>query len=98
MSEEIDGTVERVSFHNAKDGFVVLRVRPKGTSGVVTVVGHVAMVADTGREQSNSVGRRSDHLSDFQPVRGEPSCRDSRIGSEKGGGHYPARRSAVRLR
>ncbi len=47
MSEEIDGTVERVSFHNAKDSFVVLRVRPNGTSGVVTMVGHVAMVAGT---------------------------------------------------
>jgi exodeoxyribonuclease V alpha subunit len=46
MSEEIDGTVERVSFHNANDGFVVLRVRPKGTSGVVTVVGHIAAVAE----------------------------------------------------
>lgn len=46
MSEEIDGTVERVSFHNDSNGFVVLRVRPKGSSGVVTVVGHVATVAE----------------------------------------------------
>lgn len=45
MIDEIGGTIERVTFHNADDGFCVLRVR-SGSATVITVVGHVAMVAE----------------------------------------------------
>lgn len=47
MPEQIDCVVERVTFHNAENGFSVLRVRPRGTNpAIVTVVGHVAAIAE----------------------------------------------------
>ena len=46
MSQEIEGVVERITFHNAENGFCVLRVRPKGTGSIVTVVGNVAAIAE----------------------------------------------------
>jgi exodeoxyribonuclease V alpha subunit len=39
MSESLSGTIERVTFHNPENGFVVLRVLVKGKRGLVTVVG-----------------------------------------------------------
>src|SRR5688572_8354204 len=45
MTEELSGTVERVTFHNAQNGFSVLRVRPKGSMSPITVVGHLPTVA-----------------------------------------------------
>ena len=46
MPEEIECVVERVTFHNADNGFSVLRVRPKADSqAIITVVGHTATVA-----------------------------------------------------
>ncbi|MSQ93432.1 MAG: ATP-dependent RecD-like DNA helicase [Gemmataceae bacterium] len=39
MSDQLSGTIERVTFHNAESGFVVLRVEVKGIRGSVTVVG-----------------------------------------------------------
>lgn len=47
MPEELDCVVERVTFHNADNGFSVLRVRPRGANNpaIVTVVGHLAAVA-----------------------------------------------------
>src|SRR5262245_17107313 len=39
MAESIAGTIERVTFHNPENGFVVLRVNVKGKRGPVTVVG-----------------------------------------------------------
>jgi exodeoxyribonuclease V alpha subunit len=47
VPEQIDCVVERVTFHNAENGFSVLRVRPRGANGaVVTVVGYLATVAE----------------------------------------------------
>ena len=47
VSEQIDCVVERVTFHNAENGFSVLRVRPRGRSAaVITIVGHVGAVAE----------------------------------------------------
>ena len=47
MAEEIDCVVERVTFHNAENGFAVLRVRPRGSSGaIVTVVGQIGAIAE----------------------------------------------------
>src|SRR5687768_11392131 len=39
MSAALSGTIERVTFHNPENGFVVLRVVVKGRRGLVTVVG-----------------------------------------------------------
>src|SRR5437870_8818172 len=39
MSEQLSGTIERVTFHNPENGFVVLRVEVRGVRGPVTVVG-----------------------------------------------------------
>jgi exodeoxyribonuclease V alpha subunit len=42
MSETLAGIIERVTFHNADNGFAVLRVQANGRSDPVTVVGHLA--------------------------------------------------------
>ena len=39
------GLVERVTYHNAENGFCVLRARARGHRDVVTVVGHAAAVS-----------------------------------------------------
>ena len=39
------GIVERVTFHNADNGFCVLRTKARGHRDLVTVVGHAAMVS-----------------------------------------------------
>ena len=47
--EVLAGLVERVTFHNAENGFCVLRAKARGHRDLVTVVGHdmVVMVAVT---------------------------------------------------
>lgn len=45
MSETLQGTIERVTFHNAENGFAVLRVSVSGRHEVVTVVGNITAVA-----------------------------------------------------
>jgi exodeoxyribonuclease V alpha subunit len=42
MKETLSGIIERVTFHNPENGFVVLRVKAKGQRGLVTVVGQLA--------------------------------------------------------
>ncbi len=44
-SEPLSGLVERVTYHNAENGFCVLRVRVRGHRDLVTVVGHAAAIA-----------------------------------------------------
>src|ERR1022692_86476 len=39
MSEQLSGTIERVTFHNPENGFIVLRVEVPGMRGPVSVVG-----------------------------------------------------------
>jgi exodeoxyribonuclease V alpha subunit len=39
------GIVERVTFHNAENGFCVLRVKARGHRDLVTVVGHAATIS-----------------------------------------------------
>jgi exodeoxyribonuclease V alpha subunit len=41
------GLVERVTYHNAQNGFCVLRTRARGHRDVVTVVGHAAAISAT---------------------------------------------------
>ncbi|NJL50213.1 MAG: AAA family ATPase [Bacteroidales bacterium] len=43
--EALAGLVERVTFHNADNGFCVLRVKARGHRDVVTVVGHAATIS-----------------------------------------------------
>jgi hypothetical protein len=43
--QELAGLVERVTFHNAENGFCVLRIKARGHRDVVTVVGHAATIA-----------------------------------------------------
>ena len=37
--------IERVTYHNAENGFCVLRAKARGHRDVVTVVGHSATIA-----------------------------------------------------
>src|SRR3974390_2993726 len=43
--EGLAGLVERVTYHNAENGFCVLRARARGHRDVVTVVGHAAAIS-----------------------------------------------------
>ena len=43
--EALAGLVERVTYHNAENGFCVLRIKARGHRDVVTVVGHAATIA-----------------------------------------------------
>jgi ATP-dependent exoDNAse (exonuclease V) alpha subunit len=43
--EVLAGLVERVTYHNAENGFCVLRARVRGYRDVVTVVGHAAAIS-----------------------------------------------------
>src|SRR4051794_39043896 len=42
--EILAGLVERVTFHNAENGFCVLRVKARGHRDLVTIVGHAATI------------------------------------------------------
>jgi exodeoxyribonuclease V alpha subunit len=43
--ETLAGAIERVTFHNPENGFAVLRVKARGQSKPVVVIGHAAAVA-----------------------------------------------------
>lgn len=43
--ESIGGLVERVTYHNAENGFCVLRVNVKGHKDLVTVVGNLSVIS-----------------------------------------------------
>ena len=44
-TEVLAGLVDRVTFHNAENGFCVLRVKARGERDVITVLGHAAMIS-----------------------------------------------------
>ncbi len=44
-SEVLAGSIERVTFHNAANGFCVLRIKARGHRELVTVVGHAAEIS-----------------------------------------------------
>src|SRR3954454_20788557 len=44
--EALAGTVERVTYHNAENGFAVLKVQTRGKRDLVTVIGHAASVME----------------------------------------------------
>ncbi len=39
-TEELAGSIERVTFHNADNGFCLLRIKARGHRDLVTVVGY----------------------------------------------------------
>jgi exodeoxyribonuclease V alpha subunit len=43
--EVLAGLVERVTFHNAENGFCVLRIKARGHRDLVTTVGHAATIS-----------------------------------------------------
>lgn len=43
--EVLAGLVERVTFHNAENGFCVLRVKARAHRDLVTVIGHSATIS-----------------------------------------------------
>jgi exodeoxyribonuclease V alpha subunit len=43
--EVLAGLVERVTFHNAENGFCVLRVKARGHRELITVIGHAATIS-----------------------------------------------------
>ena len=45
QQEVLAGLVERVTFHNAENGFCVLRIKARGHRDMVTVVGHAAIIS-----------------------------------------------------
>jgi exodeoxyribonuclease V alpha subunit len=45
VSEVPAGPVERVTFHNAENGFCVLRVKLRGRRDLISVVGHAASIS-----------------------------------------------------
>jgi exodeoxyribonuclease V alpha subunit len=43
--EVLAGLVERVTFHNAENGFCVLRARARGHRDLATMIGHAAVIS-----------------------------------------------------
>ncbi len=43
--EVLAGLVERVTYHNAENGFCVVRAKARGRRDIVTVVGHAATIS-----------------------------------------------------
>ena len=43
--EVLAGLVERVTYHNAENGFCVLRIKARGHRELVTLVGHAAAIS-----------------------------------------------------
>src|SRR5262245_40360502 len=43
--EVLAGLIERVTFHNAENGFCVLRTKARGHRELITVVGHAATIS-----------------------------------------------------
>src|ERR1700759_5021217 len=44
-TEVLAGLIERVTFHNAENGFCVLRVKARGQRDLINVIGHAAMIS-----------------------------------------------------
>ena len=57
MAENLNGFIERVTYHNPENGFAVLRVKVKGRGDLATVVGTTTSV--TAGEHVEATGRWS---------------------------------------
>ena len=45
LKEVLAGLVERVTYHNAENGFCVVRIKARGQRDLVTVIGHAATIS-----------------------------------------------------
>ena len=45
LKEVLADPVERVTFHNAENGFCVLQIKARGQRDLVTVIGHAAAIS-----------------------------------------------------
>ena len=75
--EALAGTIERVTFHNAENGFCVLKVQARGKRDLVTVVGHAP--GDWGRRvdhRQRRVGQRPDARASVQGRRAQGHAAD----------------------
>ncbi|MFO0878911.1 MAG: ATP-dependent RecD-like DNA helicase [Gemmataceae bacterium] len=72
MAQPMQGTIERVTFHNTETGYAVLRAVVRGRRGLVTVVGRVPAVNPG--EQFDAVGEWT-----FDPQHGEQFRADQLI-------------------
>ena len=51
----LSGIIDRVTYHNAENGFAVLRVKAKGRRDLATVVGRIAAVAPGEKLEASGV-------------------------------------------
>ena len=80
--EVLAGLVERVTYHNAENGFCVLRARARGHRDVVTVVGHAASIS-AGEWITASGDWVNDRTTASSSRRGSCARRPTRDGIEK---------------
>src|SRR5580704_18088644 len=59
-TEVLGGLVDRVTFHNAENGFCVLRVKARGQRDLITVLGHAPMISAGELNRPNDIVVRSD--------------------------------------
>ena len=65
--EPLSGLVERVTYHNADNGYCVLRVKVRGHKDLVTVVGHAASITPGEFVQASGVWEQHrDHGPQFR--------------------------------
>jgi exodeoxyribonuclease V alpha subunit len=76
-AETLSGLVERVTYHNAENGFCVLRVKARGQRDLIAVVGHAAIVSAgefvsaTGwwvNDREHGLQFKASHLTTTQPT------------------------------
>ena len=76
-TETLSGLVERVTYHNAENGFCVLRVKARGQRDLIAVVGHAAIVSAgefisaTGwwvTDREHGLQFKASHLTTTQPT------------------------------
>jgi len=84
MPETLSGTIERITFHNAENGFAVLRVQARGRRELVTVVGQVpSAVAGEYVEATGSWVQDRDHGLQFKAEEMRTTPPHTRAGIEK---------------
>ena len=60
-TEVLAGLVDRVTFHNAENGFCVLRVKARGERDLITVLGQAAMISAGEFVQGPCHGNANEH-------------------------------------
>ena len=81
--EVLAGLVERVTFHNAENGFCVLRIKARGHRDLVTAVGHAATIS-AGEWITAALHRRDPWQATGRTRRTEEGarhCRAQRVGT-----------------